>query len=156
TANLDTGAERRLPGVNAWLEHRLRTRTTQASTLRPDGVRLEAWLTLPDNAEADPPPLVVSIHGGPHYPVGWRFTFEGQRLAARGYAVLAPNPRGSGGYGRDFATSIRGRWGTLDWEDVCSLIDAAAASHSIDGKRVGVTGVSYGGFLSLYAVTVSD
>jgi dipeptidyl aminopeptidase/acylaminoacyl peptidase len=156
TLNLDTGAERRLPGVNTWLDHGLSTRTKQVSVLRDDGVRLEAWLTLPGDSEANPLPLVVSIHGGPHYPIGWRFSFEAQRLAARGYAVMAPNPSGSGGYGRDFATSIRGRWGTLDWEDVCSLVDAAATDHAIDGNRVGVTGVSYGGFLSLHAITVSD
>jgi dipeptidyl aminopeptidase/acylaminoacyl peptidase len=155
TLNLDTGTERRLPGVNAWLDQNLRARTKRVSARSRDGVGLEAWLTLPDDSASKPPPLVVSIHGGPHYPVGWRFSFEAQRLASRGYAVLAPNPRGSGGYGRDFATSIRGRWGTLDWDDVCSLIDAAVASHAIDGERIGVTGVSYGGFLSLHAITAS-
>jgi hypothetical protein len=71
-ADLDTGAELRLPRVDIWLDHQLRTRTTQVTALRHDGVRLEAWLTLPDDSEADPPPLVVSIHGGPHYPVGHR------------------------------------------------------------------------------------
>ena len=155
TVNLDTGAERRLPGVNSWLDQNLQARTKRIGARSRDGVPLEAWLTLPDESEAGPPPLVVSIHGGPHYPIGWRFSFEAQRLASRGYAVLAPNPRGSGGYGRDFATSIRGRWGTLDWDDVCSLIDAAVAGHAIDGERIGVTGVSYGGFLSLRAITAS-
>jgi dipeptidyl aminopeptidase/acylaminoacyl peptidase len=154
--NLDTGTEHRLPGVNGWLEQNLRARTRLVSARSHDGLPLEAWLTLPDDSAAAPPPLIVSIHGGPHYPVGWRFSFEAHRLASRGYAVLAPNPRGSGGYGRDFATSIRGRWGTLDWDDVCSLIDAAVADHAVDGERIGVTGVSYGGFLSLHGMTASD
>ena len=156
TLDLDTGSERRLPDANSWLDRTGRARTKQIRARSHDGVSLEAWLTLPDKPEVDPPPLVVSIHGGPHYPVGWRFSFDAQRLAARGYAVLAPNPRGSGGYGRDFATSTRGRWGTLDWEDVSSLIDVVVASHAVDGDLIGVTGVSYGGFLSLHAITVSD
>jgi dipeptidyl aminopeptidase/acylaminoacyl peptidase len=98
---------------------------------------------------------VVSVHGGPHYPAGWRFSLEGQRLAARGYAVLTANPAGSGGYGRRFATAIRGAWGTADWASLERVIECAATAPGIDPGRVAITGVSYGGYLSMRAVTRS-
>jgi dipeptidyl aminopeptidase/acylaminoacyl peptidase len=150
--DLATGTESQLAGPDPWLAATPLARTEQVTARGADGALLEAWLTLPGDRQ---PPLVVSLHGGPHYPVGWRFSFEAQRLAARGYAVLAPNPRGSGGYGRAFATAIRGRW-TLAWTDVGALIDAAIAGYALDRDRIGVTGVSYGGFLSLHAATASD
>jgi dipeptidyl aminopeptidase/acylaminoacyl peptidase len=154
TVDLETGSELRLTDVDAWVAAAV-TPTGLVTARGQDGVPLEAWLTLPADRSGGLLPLIVSLHGGPHYPVGWRFCFEAQRLAARGYAVLTPNPRGSGGYGRDFATAIRGQWASLAWQDVSCLMDAAMASHAIDGDRVGVTGVSYGGFLSLHAITVS-
>jgi dipeptidyl aminopeptidase/acylaminoacyl peptidase len=154
TVDLDTDAELQLSDVDPWLAAAVAP-TVQVTARGQDGTALEAWLTMPDNRDGRPVPLIVSLHGGPHYPVGWRFCFETQRLAARGFAVLAPNPRGSGGHGRDFATAIRGRWGSLAWQDVCCLMDAAVARYPVDGRRVAVTGVSYGGFLSLHAVTVS-
>jgi dipeptidyl aminopeptidase/acylaminoacyl peptidase len=155
TVDLDTGAGLRLPDGDPWPADAVAP-TAQVTARGQDGVPLEGWLTMPAGQDDGPLPLVVSLHGGPHYPVGWRFCFETQRLAALGYAVLAPNPRGSGGYGRDFATAIRGQWGSLAWQDVSCLMDAAMDSYPIDRDRVAVTGVSYGGFLSLHAITVSS
>jgi dipeptidyl aminopeptidase/acylaminoacyl peptidase len=117
---------------------------------------VDGWLTMPAQAESQPCPLIVSLHGGPHYPVGWRFSFEAQRLAALGYAVLTGNPRGSGGYGRDYAAAIRGSWGVHDWADVTRLIDTALARPGIDADRVAVMGVSYGGYLTMRAITLSS
>jgi dipeptidyl aminopeptidase/acylaminoacyl peptidase len=118
----------------------------------PDGVPVEGWLTALDDGRR---PLVVSVHGGPHYAAGWRFSFEVQRLAARGYAVLTANPAGSGGYGRRFATAIRGAWGTADWASLERLIDSVSATPAIDAGRVAITGVSYGGYLAMRAATRS-
>ena len=98
---------------------------------------------------------MVSVHGGPHYAAGWRFSFEAQRLAARGYAILNANPAGSGGYGRRFATAIRGAWGTADWASLERLIDSVSATPAIDPGRVAITGVSYGGYLAMRAATRS-
>jgi dipeptidyl aminopeptidase/acylaminoacyl peptidase len=158
-ADLDGSDERQLTDVNGWLGHLRQAPTRLVTATGPDGTPIESWLTVPDPvadaAGPQPCPLVVSIHGGPHYPVGWRFNFEAQRLAARGYAVLSANPRGSGGYGRDFAAAIRGAWGTSDWADLDRLIDAATALPAVDAGRVAVTGVSYGGYLTMRAITQS-
>jgi dipeptidyl aminopeptidase/acylaminoacyl peptidase len=152
STDLRTGAERRLTAQDTGWRG-----TVGLAPVRPvraraaDGTELEGWVTGPGAGR----PLVVSIHGGPHYPVGFRFSAEAQRLAARGYAVLTANPRGSGGYGRGFATAIRGRWGTIDWSDLASVIDVAVAECGLDGERVAVTGVSYGGYLTLRAITLT-
>ncbi len=152
SADLRTGLERRLTARDPG-----RLGVTGLAPVRPvraraaDGTELDGWVTGPDAGR----PLVVSIHGGPHYPVGYRFSAEAQRLAARGYAVLTANPRGSGGYGREFATAIRGRWGTTDWSDLTSVIDAVVTECGLDGERVAVTGVSYGGYLTLRAITLT-
>jgi dipeptidyl aminopeptidase/acylaminoacyl peptidase len=149
----DGTGERRVTDANPWLRSITLADTLAVTARDPDGRTVEGWVTaLPGAAR----PLVVSVHGGPHYAVGWRFSFEAQRLAARGYAVLTPNPVGSGGYGRAFATAIRGGWGTSDWASLEALIDAAAALPGIDAGRVAITGVSYGGYLAMWAATRSE
>ncbi len=154
-ADIETGSERQLTDVNNWLADVPMAPTHHIKAVSTDGNEIDGWLTMPERPSAEPLPLVVSVHGGPHYPVGWRFSFEAQRLAARGYAVLAGNPRGSGGYGADFAGGIQGSWGSQDWADMECLIDAAAATPGIDGGHIALTGVSYGGYLTLRAITLS-
>ncbi|GAA1874755.1 S9 family peptidase [Asanoa iriomotensis] len=114
---------------------------------------VDAWLTAHGGGRQ---PLLVNVHGGPHGAVGWRHTAEVQRLAARGYAVLTLNPRGSQGYGEEFATAIRGDWGGADWQDVTAAVDAAAALPGIDPRRMAIWGVSYGGFMTQWAIAHTD
>jgi dipeptidyl aminopeptidase/acylaminoacyl peptidase len=156
-AAVDGTAERRLTHRSAWLGG------VDLGTVEPihatatDGTTLEAWLTLPPaTRRGDRSPVVVSVHGGPHYSVGWRFTFEALRLAARGYAVVAGNARGSGGYGDTFATAIHGDWGGQDHLDTQALIDAALERPELDPGRLAITGVSYGGYHTLWAITRTD
>jgi dipeptidyl aminopeptidase/acylaminoacyl peptidase len=85
--------------------------------------------------------------------VGQRFSFETHRLAALGYAVLAPNPRGSLGYGDASSRAVVGDWGGDDLRDVLTAVDAAVATGEVDPARLAITGVSYGGYLTLWAVT---
>ena len=120
----------------------------------PDGFEVSGWLTLPPGPPgADGPvPLIVEVHGGPHYPVGERFALEVQRVAARGYAVLTGNPRGSQGYGAAFATSIRGDWGGGDYRDLMGLVESAIATASVDPSRLAIMGESYGGYMANWAV----
>jgi dipeptidyl aminopeptidase/acylaminoacyl peptidase len=116
-----------------------------------DGTAVDAWLTAAPGPA--PRPLLVNVHGGPHGAVGWRFTAETQRMAARGYAVLTLNPRGSQGYGEDFARAIRDDWGGVDWSDVLAAADTASRLRTVDGSRAAIWGVSYGGFMAMWAVT---
>lgn len=150
---LDAGGERRVTDANPWLRERPLAGTRLVTAGEYAGAAVEGWVTA--SGGSGERPLVVSVHGGPHYPAGWRFSFEAQRLAARGYAVLAANPPGSGGYGRRFAAAIRGGWGTADWDGLEPLIDTAAALPGVDAGRIAITGVSYGGYLAQLALTRS-
>ncbi len=94
--------------------------------------------------------LVLQVHGGPHLahgPVPW---IEMVALADAGFHVLAPNPRGSVGYGEEFGTALRGRWGELDQADFLRLVDWAVAEGLAERGRVGILGLSYGGFTATY------
>jgi dipeptidyl aminopeptidase/acylaminoacyl peptidase len=142
----EDGAEsRRLTDADPALDDR--GPTTRHFTVTGAGGGIDAWLTGAGSADR-PRPLFVSVHGGPYYAVGWRFTFEVQRLAARGLAVLTLNPRGSSGRGDAFAAGNRGDWGGADADDVEAVIAAARTQPGVDGARVVVAGVSYGGFMA--------
>jgi dipeptidyl aminopeptidase/acylaminoacyl peptidase len=120
---------------------------------------LQGWLLKPpafDDAGGVKYPLILQIHGGPHAMYGHAPFHEMQLMAARGYVVLFTNPRGSAGYGEEFATCTRGRWGEADLPDILGALDAVLALGFVDRERVGVTGGSYGGYLTNWAVGHSD
>jgi dipeptidyl aminopeptidase/acylaminoacyl peptidase len=123
-----------------------------------DGVEIEAALLRPvqavaGSAPAGRLPLVVLVHGGPSG--RWADTFEpwGQLLAARGYAVLYPNIRGSVGYGHRFVEMNRADWGGGDFRDVMAGVDDLVARGIADADRLGIGGWSYGGYMSAWAIT---
>jgi dipeptidyl aminopeptidase/acylaminoacyl peptidase len=120
-----------------------------------DGTQIEGWIMLPRTGSA-PYAMILSIHGGPHGAYGSAFNYEFQWLAANGYAVLFTNPRGSTGYGEKFLWGTWGGWGKLDLEDVLGGVDYAIAHYRINPKRLGVTGYSYGGFLTNWTITQTD
>lgn len=128
--------------------------TTRISALASDGVAVEGWLTLP--AAPRGAPVVLQVHGGPHYAIGERFSFDAQRLAAQGIAVLRANPRGSQGYGQEFADGNLGDWGGRDLEDLIELVDMAIETASLDPERIAVIGESYGGYMAAWAAGTSD
>ena len=102
-------------------------------------------------------PLILSVHGGPagQYGVDWYHEF--QVYAAQGYAVLFTNPRGSTGYGQKFERGIFGEWGGKDYIDVMNGVDAALKRYPwIDTERMGVTGGSYGGYMTNWIVGHTD
>jgi len=120
----------------------------------PDGLTIEGVLCLPPGD--GPFPLIVSIHGGPI--AAWRDKWSMRTpavplLVSRGYAVLHPNPRGSGGRGQEFARRVVGDMGGADSDDFLSGIDALAERGIIDPARIGLMGGSYGGFMSSWLVT---
>jgi dipeptidyl aminopeptidase/acylaminoacyl peptidase len=118
-----------------------------------DGTEIEAALLQPSAPSPKPYPAVILVHGGP---TGrWADNFEpwGQLLAARGYAVLYPNVRGSTGYGQHFVEMNRGDWGGGDFQDVMAGADWLVARGLADPNRLGIGGWSYGGYMAAWAVT---
>jgi dipeptidyl aminopeptidase/acylaminoacyl peptidase len=115
-----------------------------------DGTMIDAFLTHPPGAESRGGrlPAVLRIHGGPTSQYSTGFNFEWQVLAAHGFAVVAANPRGSSGYGRDFSRAIWADWGNKDSQDVLAAVDQAVAMGVADPDRLGVGGWSYGGILT--------
>jgi len=111
----------------------------------PEGHEVPGWLLLPKGE--GPHPVILYIHGGPHTAFGEAPMFELQLFAASGYAVLFGNPRGSTGYGEDFAR-LKGRWGEVDEADLLGLLDEALKRFPLDTSRVGVAGGSYGGYMT--------
>ena len=118
-----------------------------------DAMPLQGWLLRPPGGSTRRKlPLIVQIHGGPHAMYGYGMFHEMQLMAARGFAVFFSNPRGSAGYGSAFATCTRGDWGFSDMDDIMSGVDAVVAGGGIDPTRIGVTGGSYGGYLTNWIV----
>ncbi|MTD31655.1 S9 family peptidase [Planomicrobium sp. YIM 101495] len=119
---------------------------------------VHGWLMKPYGfEEGQKYPLVVNIHGGPHAMYGNSFFHEMQLLAARGFGVLFVNPRGSHGYSQEFVDAVRGDYGGGDYEDIMKSVDHALAENDwIDGNRLGVTGGSYGGFMTNWIVGHTD
>jgi len=128
---------------------------------KSDSFRVQGWLMLPkDYDPAKKYPLIVLVHGGPASAVtahwGTRGGLSEAAFSAMGYFVLQPNPRGSFGQGEEFTQANRKDFGYGDLRDILKGVDAAAAQYSIDPKRVGLTGWSYGGFMTMFAVTQTD
>lgn len=149
-ADLDGKRERRATDVNGDWARQFDFRAHRpVPVLTDDGHTIEAWLLEPAEASEDKKyPLILQIHGGPHYAIGNRFYFEFQRLAALGYGVLFANPRGSQGYGEEHATCIRGAWGGRDYLDILQTLETALRDPRVDAGRLAVTGVSYGAYMT--------
>lgn len=124
-----------------------------------DGLEIEGLLTLPAGYEAGRKyPLILNIHGGPAGVFGETFTgrpgiYPLASLAARGYAILRPNPRGSGGYGKKFRFANIEDWGGADYEDLMAGVDHVISMGVADPGRLAVMGWSYGGFMTSWVVT---
>lgn len=138
-----------------------------AATFRwtsPDGTPVEGLLVLPQPEIASRPYAVVTVlHGGPavafsHGYPGLRFynPYLSLLLAAHGYAVFLPNPRGSGGYGAEFRAAARGDWAMAPTTDVLSGIDSLVARGLADPDRLALAGWSYGGYLAAWILTQTD
>ncbi len=149
---------RQLSAVNdAWLSE-LRLGSVQGFTFESaDGTEVEGFLFLPpDYQEGQRYPTLLRIHGGPVSQYRHRFYFDQHLFAARGYAVVITNPRGSSGYGQDFSAELWADWGNKDFQDVMAGVDWAVDHGYADPDRLGVGGWSYGGILTNYVITQTD
>jgi dipeptidyl aminopeptidase/acylaminoacyl peptidase len=119
-----------------------------------DGLVIPAFLYRPRDASADRPcPAVVYPHGGPTSYYGDEWDGHAQYLLDKGYAWLAPNFRGSTGYGREYERANHGVWGVADTKDCLAAADFMHSLDWVDGDRLGVFGASYGSYLALLCVT---
>ena len=122
-----------------------------------DGQEIEAWVALPPDFKADGSfPLILEIHGGPYTMYGPYFASEMQRYAAEGYVTVWSNPRGSTGYGEDFALEIDLAYPGNDYHDLMSVVDSLIARKYADPNRLFVTGGSGGGILTAWIVTQTE
>jgi len=121
-----------------------------------DGVEVEGWIMKPQGYEKGRVPTVVEIHGGPRTAYGHSFMLEFQLLAANGFAVLFTNPRGSAAYGEEFAAAIPKDYGDRDYKDIMESVDHLINIGVADKDRLGVTGGSYGGFMTNWVVGHTD
>jgi dipeptidyl aminopeptidase/acylaminoacyl peptidase len=142
------------------LQYRLREKLPRASlaamtSIRypsSDGLQIPAYLTLPRGVAAKNLPLVIVPHGGPWARDEWGYDPWAQFLANRGYAVLQPNFRGSTGYGKKFLDAGNKQWGDRMQDDLTWGVKFLASQGTIDAKRVGILGGSYGGYAVLAGV----
>jgi dipeptidyl aminopeptidase/acylaminoacyl peptidase len=133
-------------------------RLTEIETAADDGMGIRSWLVLPGTASVQTPaPLVLWVHGGPMSSWNsWSWRWNPWLLAARGYAVLLPDPALSTGYGQDFIARAYHQWGGRPFADVMAATDAAVARPDIDGSRTAMMGGSYGGYMANWAAGHTD
>ena len=145
----------RLTGHNRFVDGFAIVRPEEIKYRSFDGTPIQGWLMKPVGWREDRKyPLILSIHGGPHGMYGWAFNPTFQVYAARGYAVLYLNPRGSSGYGQKFSDGTLNEWGGGDYKDLMAGVDEVLKRYSwIDADRLGVTGGSYGGFMTNWIIT---
>jgi dipeptidyl aminopeptidase/acylaminoacyl peptidase len=118
-----------------------------------DGKRIQAWVQRPpDFVPGKRYPLILDIHGGPHAAYGFTFDHEFQWMAAKGYVVLYPNPRGSTSYGQDFGNIIQYHYPGDDFKDLMAGVDELIARGWVDPAKLGVTGGSGGGVLTNWTI----
>jgi dipeptidyl aminopeptidase/acylaminoacyl peptidase len=148
-----TGQPRRLTAFNDGVLDELTLREPVERHSTVDDRDIQGWLIL---AGKGAQPLVTEIHGGPHTLYGWSPMWEFQVLAANGMSVFYCNPRGSEGYGQAFNDANHRDWGPGPTQDVLAGVEAAVADGLADAERLGVTGGSYGGYLTNWIVGHDD
>jgi dipeptidyl aminopeptidase/acylaminoacyl peptidase len=129
----------------------------QKISIQSNGDRVDGWVLLPQDFDNEKPyPAILDIHGGPKTVYGEVYYHEMQVWANMGFVVMYCNPHGSDGKGNEFA-DIRGKYGTIDYEDILNFTDEVIKNYpNIDVHRMGVTGGSYGGFMTNWIIGHTD
>jgi dipeptidyl aminopeptidase/acylaminoacyl peptidase len=149
------GKEKQLTHINDELFAQLNLAPPEEITYKSfDGQRIQAWIQKPYDFDPHKKyPLILNIHGGPHSTYGYVFDHEFLFMAAKGYVVLYPNPRGSTSYGQEFGNVIQYHYPGDDYKDLMAGLDELIRRGYIDDKKLGVTGGSGGGLLTDWTVT---
>ncbi|MBX6342038.1 MAG: S9 family peptidase, partial [Thermomicrobiaceae bacterium] len=150
--------ERAVSAVNAdWLAEVTLAAPERITYLGEGGVEIDGWVLKPPGFRPGVRyPLILEIHGGPHAMYGSTYFHELQVLAARGYVVLYANPRGSTGRGQEFVAAAMGDWGGVDYRDLMAGVDHVLSLGYVDEHRLGVTGGSYGGYMTNWIIGQTD
>ena len=128
-------------------------RTERYSATSADGTEVSGFVTYPaDSSKGQRLPAILHLHGGPDSQHDYSYDMLKQVFAGAGYAVIAPNPRGSTGRGSEFSAALTAAWGSVDVQDVLASVDHAVAAGIADPDRLGVGGWSYGGMLTNYTI----
>jgi dipeptidyl aminopeptidase/acylaminoacyl peptidase len=151
---LEGEEETKLTDWNAeWLSERELSEPEEFWYKGADGWDIHAWIMKPHGfSTGQKYPLIMQIHGGPHTQYGFSFFHEYQMLAGLGYGVVFTNPRGSHGYGQKFVDAVRGDYGGNDYADLMAGVEHVEKLDWVDADRIGVTGGSYGGFMTNWMV----
>ncbi|GAB3412104.1 S9 family peptidase [Flindersiella endophytica] len=133
-------------------------RLEEVTATAQDGSPLRAWLVLPDSAKPETPaPLLLWIHGGPYSSWnGWHWRWNPWLAAARGYAVLLPDPALSTGYGERFIARGWGEWGGAPYTDLMTITDTACARPDLDQTKTAALGGSFGGYMANWVAGHTD
>lgn len=152
------GSQKRLTDINAKLFNELNLTMPEDITYTSfDGKKIEGWVQKPPDFDPKKKyPLILNIHGGPHTAYGYVFFHEMQWMAAKGYVVLYPNPRGSTSYSEAFANIIQYHYPGDDFKDLMAGVDELIKRGYVDEKHMGVTGGSGGGLLTNWVVGHTD
>jgi dipeptidyl aminopeptidase/acylaminoacyl peptidase len=151
------GSPLALTALNSWLAEVETGEIEEVWFKATDGHDLHGWILKPPGFDpARRYPSILQIHGGPQTQYGYMYMHEFHYLAAAGYVVYWSNPRGSQGYGEAVTGAIYGRWGTVDYDDVMAWADYVAKLPYIDPERMGVTGGSYGGYMTTLIIGRTD
>ena len=151
------GTERRLTDFNEDYFNTHSVVTPEHFTFESNGTALDGWVMLPPDCDKTKKyPAIFNIHGGPKTAYGSVFMHEMQVWANAGYVVFYTNPHGGSGRGDAFA-DIRGKYGTIDYEDLMTFTDEVIKRYAcIDADKIGVTGGSYGGFMTNWIIGHTD
>jgi dipeptidyl aminopeptidase/acylaminoacyl peptidase len=151
----EDGTQKQLTNINAKLFSQMNLTMPDEVWFKSfDGRRIQTWIQKPPDFDPSKKyPLILNIHGGPHSAYGWVFDHEFQWMAAKGYVVVYPNPRGSTTYGQDFGNLIQHKYPGDDFRDLMLAVDETIKRGYIDTERLGVTGGSGGGVLTDWTIT---
>jgi dipeptidyl aminopeptidase/acylaminoacyl peptidase len=152
--DMTTGKDRQLTRLNRKLLDGIDLGQVEEVWFKgPDNNDLQGWILKPPGFDpAKKYPSIMEIHGGPLTQYGKLFMHEFYYLAAHGYVVYFTNPRGGRGYGETHAKGIYGDWGSVDYADLMAWADYMEKQPYIDPKRMGVTGGSYGGYMTVWII----